>query len=235
MSEEKNIGLEKLQEAFRIVNAEEYDRLKGDMTTDFSYSEEYERRMGELLRRKQTPRWYRYFNTLGKRVAVFALAILMTFGVSMSITAVRKPIVQFFVRAYDSVIELFFASEDTEKAPERIETLYTLSRLPENSEWLTQFVNEKDVTTTWANDDVNLTLIQTTLETRLFVNEDFADFQICDIAGKRVAVIEKFGVSLYLWNTEEYAFHLVVKGFLSAKDVEETIRSLTIVQNFSEK
>ena len=234
MSEQNHIGLEKLQEAFRIVNEEECGRMEEDANISISYSEKYKRDMDRLLRRQKKTKLYWYFNTVGKRAAVIALACLMTLGISMSITAVRQPIVNFFVRAYDSVIELFFAQEDTEHAPECIETLYTLSVLPQNSEWLTQFINEKDVTTTWANDDVNLTLIQTTLETKLFVNEDFADFEIRDMAATRVAVIEKFGVSLYLWNTEDYAFHLVVKGFLSYERVEEMIGSLTEVRNFSE-
>ena len=233
MQEQKNIGLEKLQEAFRMVNAEEYDRFSNEVKTEISCSEEYERKMNLLLQRERMPHFYRYFNTVGKRVAVIALALLITCSISMSVTAIRKPIVNFLIHTYDSVIELFFASEDIEEAPERIEKLYTFSVLPENSEWLTQFINEKDVTTTWANDDVNLTLIQTTLDAKLFVNEDFAEFQICDMAGMRVAVIEKFGVSLYLWNTEEYAFHLVVKGYLPSEDIGNLMRSLTVTENLT--
>lgn len=227
MNKDERLGLEKLQEAFRLAAAEEWEHTERAPKEEIFYSEEYERKMEGLIRESKYPH-LRFVNTVGKRVAVFALAVLLAFGCSMSISAVRKPVVNFFVKAHETFIELFFAPDDIERAPERIETVYTFSVLPPESAWLTQFVNEKDVTTTWANEKVNLTLVQTTLDARLFVNEDAERLQKRTIAGQETAVIEKFGVNIYIWNTEEYAFHLVIKGYLTEEELARIIDSLTV-------
>lgn len=227
MRDEKNEGLEKLRAAFQAVNAEEWENTERIPQDKLIYSDAYEKSMEALIREQKRP-YLRYFNTIGKRAAMIAIVILMTFGLSMSISAVRIPVVNFFVKVHTSFTEFFFAKEDVEKAPERIETLYTLGKLPPESEWLTQFVNEKDVTTTWANETVNLTLIQTTLDSRLFVSDNVMELQRKELAGKEVAVIEKFGVKVYLWNTEEYAFHLVIKGYLSEEETACIMDSLTV-------
>ncbi|MBQ8496503.1 MAG: hypothetical protein IJ489_03490 [Clostridia bacterium] len=227
MNDRQDIGLEKLREAFQAVNAEEWEHTDKIPKEELIYSEAYERKMEALIRVQKRP-YLRYFNSVGKRAAMIALVILMTFGLSMSISAVRKPIVNFFIRVHTSFTELFFAKDDIEKAPERIEALYTFDRLPPKSEWLTQFINEKDVTTTWANDTVNLTLVQTTLDTSLFVSDGVAELRKIELAGREVTVIEKFGVKVYLWNTEEYAFHLVVKGYLGEEETARIMDSLTV-------
>lgn len=233
MNENERLGLQKLEEAFRAVNAEEWENTERIPQNEIIYSAEYERKMEALVRAQKNP-CLRLVNTVGKRAAMLAVVLLAVFGLSMSISAVRKPVVNFFIKAHDSFIELFFPKEDIEKAPASIEALYTFSRLPENSEWLTQFINEKDATTTWANESVNLTLVQTTLDTKFFLNEDLERLQTREIADIRAFVIERFGVTVYIWNTEEYAFHLVVKGYLSEEETADVMRSLSVGRPFAE-
>ena len=100
--------------------------------------------------------------------------------------------------------------------------------LPDESEWLTRFIGEKDVTTTWGNGDVNLTLVQTTLDARLFVNETMERIVKIWLDEKEITVIQKFGVTIYIWNTDEYAFHLVAKGDLTQEEMAQMVGSLML-------
>ena len=225
MNENERSGFEKLEAAFRAVNAEEWEGA--ELSSDLTHSAEYERKMETLLREQKHP-YLRLFNTVGKRVAVFVMAILLGFASTMSISAVRKPVVNFFIKAHENFLELFYEPEEEERIPEKIEEIYTLGVLPDESEWLTRFIGEKDVTTTWRNDDVNLTLVQTTLDARLFVNETMERIVKIWLDEKEITVIQKFGVTIYIWNTDEYAFHLVAKGDLTQEEMAQMVGSLML-------
>lgn len=225
MNENERSGFEKLEAAFRAVNAEEWERA--ELSSDLTHSAEYERKMEALLREQKRP-YLRLVNTVGKRVAVFVMAILLGFASTMSISAVRKPVVNFFIKAHENFLELFYEPEEEERIPEKIEEIYTLGVLPDESEWLTRFISEKDVTTTWGNDDVNLTLVQTTLDARLFVNETMERIVKIWLDEKEITVIQKFGVTIYIWNTDEYAFHLVAKGDLTQEEMAQMVGSLML-------
>lgn len=225
MNENERLGFEKLEAAFRAVNAEEWEGA--ELSSDLTHSAEYERKMAALLREQKRP-YLRLVNTVGKRVAVFVMAILLGFASTMSISAVRKPVVNFFIKAHENFLELFYEPEEEERIPEKIEEIYTLGVLPDESEWLTRFIGEKDVTTTWGNDDVNLTLVQTTLDARLFVNETMERIVKIWLDEKEITVIQKFGVTIYIWNTDEYAFHLVAKGDLTQEEMAQMVGSLML-------
>ena len=225
MNENERSGFEKLEAAFRAVNAEEWEGA--ELSSDLTHSAEYERKMEALLREQKHP-YLRLVNTVGKRVAVFVMAILLGFASTMSISAVRKPVVNFFIKAHENFLELFYEPEEEERIPEKIEEIYTLGVLPDESEWLTRFIGEKDVTTTWGTDDVNLTLVQTTLDARLFVNETMERIVKIWLDEKEITVIQKFGVTIYIWNTDEYAFHLVAKGDLTQEEMAQMVGSLML-------
>ena len=144
----------------------------------------------------------------------------------MSVSAVRKPIAEFFVNVRAGIIELF-CPED-ESAPTTIEEVYTLSHLPDDCAWLTQSIGEKEVSTTWTSDFVTVTLVQETLDSRLYINNEFTRFEIKEIMGRQMAVIERYDLRIYFWNTEEYAYQLIVQGVFWEEDCLRMLNSLVI-------
>ena len=84
----------------------------------------------QAAQRKKKPRFWQY-SSVGRRVAGLAAALLVAFGCSMTISAVRTPFVNFAMNIYDKFTEFFFDKSDIEKAPSTIETVYTLGYVPE--------------------------------------------------------------------------------------------------------
>lgn len=103
----ENAGLKKLKEAFREINEWEYENLHLDTLEEVIPSTRYRKRMERLIRRQKQPYW-KYVNTVGKRVAVFAVAIALVFALSMSVSAVREPVVEFFANVYEKFVEFFY-------------------------------------------------------------------------------------------------------------------------------
>ncbi len=224
MTEKERLGMEKLRAAMMEDNAlllQEYPPAEGDIR----HSQEYLRRMKALQGARRKHR-LNIFGSFGKRVAAAILLFIAIGGGLMSVSAVRKPIVDFFMTVHEKMIVIFFPEKD--KAPETIETVYTLTYLPENCEWVTRSVCEKDVTTTWSSDFMTVTLVQETLDSRLYVNGEMARFETREIMGRKMAVIERFDLRLYFWNTDEYAYQLMVQGIFWEEDCMQMLRSVAI-------
>ena len=152
MSENKYVRNKTIREAFEKLDAWEEDQLDIDSTTEIHYSEKYERYMARLLRAQKRP-WWQYTNTAGKKVAVIALVILFAFGASMSVSAVRKPVVEFIVNVYERFVEIFFGEEDIAEAPCEMDTIYTLGKVPEGYELVGMDYFNQSIRQTWKNHD----------------------------------------------------------------------------------
>ena len=225
MNDREKLGRLLLEEAIRQYE-ETYCDAFPESTDEISYSENYKREIRKIGRKSKNP-FLKSLNTTWKRVSTIAAAFLLVFGCMMSVSAVRKPIVRFFVEVGEQIIRLSFTEDAQKTAPEVIEKMYLITALPENSNWLTQFINDKDITTTWANEHVNVTLIQSTLDSEFFANPDPSLIVYKEMAGYDVAIFRTFSVTIYIWNTEEYVYHLVIKGHLRDEECETMIESLT--------
>lgn len=131
--------------AFAEVERREIGRLPSDDKIVWKPSAEFERKMAKLLKEERTPLW-QLINTRAKRAVCIVLVILAALGASMSIKAVREPVVRFFVEIY----EAFARITHPQQSETPLETIYTLPRdmLPEGYELsyestLTTFHKEK--------------------------------------------------------------------------------------------
>ena len=224
MTEKERQGMEKLRAAMMEDDAlllQEYQPMEGEI----HHSREYLRRMKELQKASGNHR-LNILSPFSKRVAAAILLFIVVGGGLMSVSAVRKPIAEFFVNVRAGIIELF-CPED-ESAPTTIEEVYTLSHLPDDCAWLTQSIGEKEVSTTWTSDFVTVTLVQETLDSRLYINNEFTRFEIKEIMGRQMAVIERYDLRIYFWNTEEYAYQLIVQGVFWEEDCLRMLNSLVI-------
>ena len=225
MTDREKLGRMILEAAIRQYEETYYESFS-ETEDEISYSEEYKRSMKKLFSRSKNP-FLRCFNTTLKRASVVAAAFLLVFSSMMSVSAVREPVIGFFVEVHEYFVRLSFAKDDIEKAPETIEEMYLVTDLPPNSKWLTKFINDKDITTTWANEHVNVTLIQTTLDSDFFANPDPSYIERKKMAGYDTAIFRTFSVTIYIWNTDDYAYHLVIKGQMPDEECEKMMQSLT--------
>ncbi len=134
--------------AFAEVERREIGRLPSDDKIVWKPSAEFERKMAKLLKEERTPLW-QLINTRAKRAVCIVLVILAALGASMSIKAVREPVVRFFVEIY----EAFARITHPQQSETTIETAYTLpgDMLPEGYElsyerYSLTFCNEKYTT-----------------------------------------------------------------------------------------
>ena len=207
MSKKRMNGREVLEEALRQCCADYCEEIPRS-EEDIDLGEDYEKYMNSLIRRSKKP-FRRCFDTAGKRAAGIAAAFLVMIGCTMSVSAVRKPIVGFLTNTYDKYVELFFDENDIEKAPTKIETVYTLGAVPEGYVQESTFLNEVRSSITWINDkNHQIILTQTVLDGNITVDNEHNELETVEMNGMTVIYIVTQHYRCYFWNDNEYQFSL---------------------------
>ena len=225
MRKKKKTGREALEEALRKSFAD-YHRQFPDSEEEIHLGKDYENYMDGLIRRSKNPTPL-HFRTAWGRAACVAAAVLIAFTCSMTVSAVRTPVVNFLTNVYDQFTEILFDDADIEKAPSTIETVYTLGYVPEGYAKEQFYVYALSTNMTWKNENGDrIILLQGTLEGSLMLDPEESDYAIFEENGKRIIYIQKFGIKSFYWNSEKYEFQLVVPENMPQEEVFLLIDSL---------
>jgi len=122
------LNYDNLKEALALYNAEWLASLPSEEEAARMYtpSLRFLRRMERLFSRQRKP-YYIYVNRPWKRALLTAIVALMLFGASMSVSAVREPVIHFIVVVYEKFTALLFQTE--QKIDESV--FYRPAYLPE--------------------------------------------------------------------------------------------------------
>ena len=227
MSKKTKTGREVLEEALLRSCSDYYDQFPS-YEGEIDPGEEYEKAMNALIRRSKKPK-PRYFNTLSKRVAGIAAALLIVFGCSMTVSAVRLPFVEFLSNTYDKYVEIFFDSSDVEKAPSVIETVYTLGYVPEGYVEKDCAISKISTNITWVNENNEMIVFrQRLLDSSATIDNERADYNVVLIDDKEILYLSYEEYCYYYWNSDEYAFYLKTTDMITREVALELIRSVEI-------
>ena len=225
MSKKKMTGREVLEEALRgccSTYCDQYPRYEGEI----DLGDDYENYMNNLIKRSKNP-FQRYFNTIGKRVAGIAAAILIVFSCSMTVSAVREPVVEFFTNIYEKFVEIFFEEDDIENAPNSIETVYTLDFVPEGYMFESCLINTHNTEFLWIDENHGrIVFSQYLLNSKTLVDYEDTEYAICKIGDYDVIYIIKYDYITYFWNNNEYAFSLTIPLNQEFDDIIACIESV---------
>lgn len=183
-------------------------------------------------RRKRVGSFTDSLHSVAQRAASILILIGVFSGLSAVVYAAREPIVNFLSNTYDKYIEIFFDENDVEKAPSKIETVYTLGSVPQGYELCSEYISDTFVEFTWKNkEDGSIKLVQRTLGgISSFDNEELESLHV-DVNGMSVLVTEKSIRKAYIWNTNDYLFSIAIyDGDIEMAEGLELVRSITEYQ-----
>ncbi len=229
MTDKELSGRNRLKEAMKLSDQTYLDKYP-PIENEVKYSEKYLKYIDRLTKQTKSP-FYKYFNTIGKRVAGFAAAMLIAFSCSMTVKAIREPVVEFFANIYEKFVEIFFEEDDIAKAPDTIETVYTLGYVPEGYELIEQKIANSGVDFTWQNSKGEIICFsQDILRGEATLDYEDSNYSIVYISDIKIAYVDKWGHRALFWNTSSYAFSMVVSMDLSLEECIHLIESMTSMQ-----
>lgn len=230
MTDKKMTGREILiaaMEQYDITYCDEFPPIEAELQFD----KECEKNLRKLMRRLNNP-FRNYFNTAGRRAAGIAAAILVFFGCSMTVSAVRKPVVEFLTNVYEKLVEFFFDEESITNAPSTIETVYALGCEPEGYEL--KEIERANVYVKYILSDDNgneIVFSQNVLGGVITLDNEKSNYTIFYSSGVKIGYVEKFGVKAFEWNSSEYKFSLTVPSGFSLEECVILIESLVPIDS----
>ena len=198
---------EQLARAFTLVMLERTPDPAD--VTDHVFSARFEKKMEKLIAKEAAHPWSAR-HPAAKPLIAAAVVLLLLFALSMSVGAVRDPIVHFFQKHFKGHDILVFEMPQKTK----VEQEYDLTLIPEGFQPVQRNVTRFGVSSTYENDNGGVLIFEQSLpgvsEGTLIDNER-ADLYTVTIDGHPVFVSETPGVSISLAWDDGYIFWIILK------------------------
>ncbi len=202
------ITKEQFKQAFReVISAEFSDIPRNEDEINFTFSQAFERRMEKLIKSQKKPYW-KYINTASKRAAVIFAAILVTFTASLSVDAIRVPVIEFFIENFGTH-DKYTAQGDTRT---EIEKIYSITKVPDGFTEIDSSLTNTMNTVTYKNEsDDNKLIVFTQTATddlSLYIDNEQSDTIIKTVEDKKLYINIIDEVTNIVWAYDGYCFQI---------------------------
>lgn len=186
-------------------------------------SEEYTRKITALME-EQRKKEKKVFTPAKKLLAIIAAVIVIISVTVLSVSAIRKPVFEFFTEFYDKFIVLW--SKDDE-APRSVEQEYCAQWIPEEYE-MTQCRNYgKSIHTYYSDGTYEIVLLQGTLNSsNIVLDTEGATLVEDNIGDISIQYVYKNSTYSLLWMTEDYVFSLTCHDSIAWSDIERIVSNI---------
>ena len=165
---------------------------------------------------------------LKKKILYAAIAALVAISLAMSVSAIREPIINFFVEIYDSFISIFV--DAPAPASVAIEGKYELGYLPEGFE----LVEEKEWNTTnektYSDGNKRIKFCQIPYSNELFrellIDNNDSNIEYIELKGGRIIHAQKNDMISLLWSDDKYILKVTLNFIVDKDECIKIIESI---------
>lgn len=198
---------------------------------DYSFSERFEQKAGELIKKSRSKTWHRV-NTTAKKLLIAAIITALLATSAMAIPAVREGLINFFT--HNTGINYYFTVDENaiKNAPKELEIMYSPSYIP--AEFELTFESQSEAVALFGYTAVNSGTEQSIIFEQEIMPENISQtvgglidserstIEYLNLNGYKVIQISwnepgEEAVTL-LWTDESYFFSIYCKG---AKMIDE--------------
>ena len=208
---------------------------KEELDKTISFSDEFKTKMEKLIKREKKP-YYIYVNTTGKRVAVIVAAIIIAGTLAMSVEAIRKPVVEFFVQTFEKISRVTFAVDENSATESQVKTIpnkilvkYELPYIPKGFDEIAfQSEDELGIVIEYTDSKNNIIGFNQSLlkGNTLGIDTEGTNTEEIYIGEHKGVFWSNKGYNNILWNNGEYAF--MVTGTLPKETILDLARNIKI-------
>ena len=220
-----SMSREEFKAAFREVISSEFAQIPTDESSiDFTFSEKFIKRMDKLIR-AQRKSYYKFINTAGKRAAVIFAAIITLFTASLSVKAIREPVVKFIKQVYETFIHYSFDGDTVEIITKE----YTITQMLDGYEQFDKLTSENTIATTYKNklgDTIIFTQMTTEYSIGYFVDNESGEQYTETVDDIEIEFKEWYDTKTAIWANDGYVFSIDCIGNISFEDIKQIIRTI---------
>ena len=223
-----NYEIDILKKTLLKVEQKELKRFKNLPDKKIELSEKFENGIQKLAKKRKTLIW-QATKTVPRRIAVVFVAAIITFCMMMSISAIRIPVINFFVNIYEEFIGIFVNEEEGAYVPDKIETVALPTYMIDDYILDDSQNYGRDAETYWVNSygDV-IILYQEILEDEMqaTIDNENIDYQEETLNNITIYYTINNGEYQLIWSNGGYLFTLMCMEDISFNEIKMIIFSI---------
>jgi hypothetical protein len=193
------------------------------------FSESFRLKMEKLLKFSHKP-YFSFVNTVGKRIAIIAILIAVSFSVIMvKVEAVRDPVIHFIVEIYEKFSSIIFPDSESEEGyPDRIEKSYEPGYIPEGyalAESTAMTAVAQLIFSNQAGEEI-VFMQYAIRSSSLSVDTEGVDIHKILIGDKQALFYSNKGVNNLIWTDGEYGYKIT--GSIQQDETIKMMESIRI-------
>ena len=201
----------------------EFSTVPDENEIEHIFSDKYLKAKENLLDKLGRSYW-KYVNTVAKKVAIIILTIIIAFSSLMTVDSIRERVVSFVVNIYKTFAQI---EANSTNFPTSIETFYTLPFVPKEFNKNDLNHSELLLSTCWKNNILEtIVLSQTVPSIPYSFNSEHSDISEVIINDIPCLVCKDLDFYYCYWEFDGYRFELVYPLDLGEEFMSEVVGKL---------
>ena len=213
--EQKNFA----KQALLQIGMYEVDYYSSIPLAQHTFSDRFERKMEKQIR-AQSSSYYPLIKTPARWLATILVVFLLTFSLSLSVSAIREPIFSAFERISEKFTEIIFPKKEQNSLTE-----YEVGWIPEKYRLVANTSGDIFTTREWIYENYYITLDQT-LSGNIHYDTEDVTLQEVIWSDKKITYYQKYNAYLFSWSENGSFFTLTCPADLPLEDIRRMIESI---------
>ncbi|MDD2261914.1 MAG: DUF4367 domain-containing protein [Clostridia bacterium] len=217
-----------LRDAFIEAEKIRLSQIPPDSEIIWTPSEKFELKMKKLIKSSRRGYWH-FINTSLKRAAIIVVAILVLLGFSMSIKAIREPVVQFIITIYEKYTNIFFGNDTELDLPRTIEQKYIITAIPEGYTFLSMEEISLNRKLIWRNKDNEEIIFNQGIlyNANMTIDTEDASYEYVMVGTYKAIYLTKWNMQIIIWENGIYKFSINCTTSISYEELIRIAESLS--------
>lgn len=223
-----NYEISILKKALLKVEQKEVHRFKNLRNENVEISEEFENNIHKLAKKRKTFIW-QATKTVPRKIAVVFIAAIITFCMLMSISAIRIPVINFFVNMYEEFIHISVDKEENAFVHDSIESVALPEYMIDGYSLDDSQNYGKDAETYWINSYGDIIILYQGIldsEFQVTIDNKNIDYQKEEVNGLIIYFTVENQYYQILWAKNGYIFSLSCAESIPFNDIKQMIISI---------
>lgn len=201
----------------------EFSTVPSENEIEHVFSDKYLKAKEKLLNKLGRSYW-KYVNTVAKKVAIIIISLIIALTSLMTVDAIREKVIDFVFRIYSTFTEIESNNQNNNKY---IKTYYTIQQIPKTHQKSFINANESIATTYWSSSQrEDISLVQAPKSTSLIFNSENGNFSEHIINDTPCLTCKDNNLYYCYWEFDGYRFELVYPLDLGEEFMSEVVGKL---------
>ncbi|MPM65799.1 hypothetical protein SDC9_112701 [bioreactor metagenome] len=210
-----------LKNAFIEAERRDYETLPPENEINWIPSPRFLKKINALIKAQQHSYW-KYVNTIGKKIALIAITTAIILGSAMSVKAIREPVIEFIMEIFEKYTGISISKDDSNNTlPETIKTKYTFSYIPDGFNLVQTEENEFIRITVYRNPEGDeFEFCQSIMANyNNIIDTENAPYKNINVGKYEAIYHANNNLQTIVWHNEEYAFSLICPASMKFEEL----------------